>query len=174
MTGPREHPDQPDAYDTLGIEPRFDVDEAAVQRAWLRAAARCHPDRAADPAEAVRRTALLNDARAALLDPERRAETLLRRRGAPGTPDNTLPDGFLAEILEVREGLSEAQEAGNEAGLAAFQEWAAQRRRAYIDDVRRRFASMSEPGRPDEFAGVRRTLNAWRYIERMLEQIRPT
>lgn len=174
MTGQREHPDQPDAYDMLGVEPRFDLDEAAVHRAWLRAAARSHPDRASDPATAVRETALLNDARAVLLDPERRAEALLRRRGATGTPDNTLPDGFLAEILEVRESLSEAQEAGDEAGLAAFQEWATQRRREVIEDVGRRFAAMSEPARPDELAGVRCTLNAWRYIERMLEQIHPS
>jgi hypothetical protein len=50
--------------------------------------------------------------------------------------------------------------------------WALQRRQQHIDTVRAMFASISESPSPETLAAIRRELNAWRYIERMIEQLR--
>ncbi len=161
----------------LGLRPRFDLDEAAVRGAWLERSARAHPDRAADPADAEREAAALNDAKRTLEDPERRAAALLARLGAgPAQPERAeIPPSVLMEFLEVREALDEARAAGDRARVEALRGWAEERRRAHIDVVAALFADALREGpgdaRSDAVRAIRRELAAWRYAERMLEQI---
>ena len=170
MSDPRADP-----FDTLGLPARFDLDPAGVERAYLSRAAACHPDLAGqDPeaaARAARAAAALNDAKAVLLDPESRARALLARRD-PGAPaDRSLPEGFLMDIMQTRLGLEEAIAGGNPADLDPWREWAARERRSAIDRIGGLFAGLGEPPAAEGLAEIRRQLNAWRYIERMLEQI---
>ena len=163
-----------DPFDLLGLEPGFRVDAIALRRAWLERSARLHPDRPGAPADAAARLAAVNRAMKDLSNPESRAAALMRRWGEP--PTNTskaLPPGFLAEMLEVREALEEAQQSGDRALVEAFEATAAAKRREYIES----FGALADRAAPapsrDDLNAMRELLNAWRYIERMLEQIEP-
>lgn len=137
------------------------MDAAAVNRAYLARSAALHPDRAAGDADAPRRMAELNEAKRVIEDPERRANALLARLGGPSKEqDRSLPDGFLMEMMEVRERM----EAEGAAARGTWEAWAKERRREAVEEV----GAMFREGRLGE---VRRRLNAWRYIERMMEQL---
>lgn len=163
--------DPPDPFDLLGIPPTFEVDPSALQRAWLAGSARLHPDRfsagsaAPDEARRLALLAALNQSKAALADPFQRGEALLARLGGPSKEaDKSLPDSFLMEMLEVREQLEEAAASGDSAAIGKWEDWAAEQRR----DAIQRVAGLFKDGALTE---LRRELNAWRYIERMIEQL---
>lgn len=171
-----------DPFDLLGLEARFDLDPAALQRAYLARAALVHPDRDRSAPRTHARpgvpattgepaSARLNEARQTLADPEKRAHALLRRlAGSPLPPDRSMPDGFLAEMLETRERM-EADRARGPAAMDAWHAWAEQRRRGHLQRVAALFAGMASPPAADALAALRRELNAWRYTERLIEQI---
>ncbi|MFG0259012.1 MAG: iron-sulfur cluster co-chaperone HscB C-terminal domain-containing protein [Phycisphaerales bacterium JB041] len=165
-----------DPFETLGLEPCFDLDEADIQRAYLARAAACHPDLVgADPeraADAARLSAALNRARAVLADPEDRAHALLERLGGGTGDQRELPEGFLMEMMETRMEVEAAAESGDAAELHRWREWARTERSRYIERLGGMFADLGAPPAPDAVQEIRRELNAWRYIERMLEQIR--
>jgi curved DNA-binding protein CbpA len=167
----------PDPFETLGLPARFKLAAQDIGRAYLARAAACHPDLAgaggdeALAAAAARTAAALNDARAVLLDPESRARALLARLDPGGASDRTLPEGFLAEIMATRLGLEEAIEGGKPADLDRWREWAAGERGSSIDRIAGLFAGLGDPPAAAGLVEIRRRLNAWRYIERMIEQI---
>lgn len=190
-----------DAFDMLGLPPRFDLEAGAVERAYLARLTAAHPDHAGDePVEASGDepgpdAAGLNAARAVLLDAEQRARALLSRRareaGVDGRrleEDRSLPEGFLPTIMAAREALDAAR-AGAAAGganeLARLRAWAMAERDGHVRRVGALFASMTPPGAGTAVTGagaeaaaalrgVARELNAWRYIERMLAQLDET
>ena len=157
----------------LGLQPAFDLDQAAVERAFLRQAARLHPDHAPDMSQdddsAI---AALNAARDQLLDPERRAGILLDLLGGPApSADKSLPDGFLLEMLETRQAMEDELRADQHDARARWRTWALVRRADFCRALVELFAKA--PGNPAVLATIRRELNAWRYIERMIEQLDP-
>ncbi len=157
-----------DPFSALGLEPGFDLSSGSIERAYLTRAAALHPD-ASDPAEAAeagRRMAALNDARKTLKNPESRARALLAVRGLDEPGDQSLPDGFLEEMLEVRMEIEGAVASGDEGERARWMAWAEERRRGHIDRTRAHFERTDGPA-------VRTELNAWRYIERLIEQLDP-
>ena len=164
----------PDPFDLLAIPPAFNLDAAALHRAWLAGSARLHPDRAeadADEAQRLAMLAALNQSKAILSDPIRRAEALLERRGGPSKEsDKSLPEGFLVEMLEVREQLEEAA-ASDPAEVGKWERWADEQRREAIARVGSLFDAHAAAPRPQTLADIRCELNAWRYIERMIEQL---
>ncbi len=170
-------PGAPDAFDLLGLSPAFDLDSEALRRAWLARSSAAHPDHAGgalDPSALERASAALNDARRTLEDPERRASTLLRRLGGPGEKDDkSLPPELLMEYMEQREILDEAKAGRDPAAIEASRAWARARRLGHIDACSRMFAeALADPNpNPETLRAIRVELNAWRYAERMLEQI---
>jgi molecular chaperone HscB len=166
-----------DPFALLGLPRSFDVDPRALQSAYLKRSAALHPDRFRDPlaqAEAQREAAALNDARAILADDEQRANTLLALLGGPAKEqDKSLPDGFLIEMLEVRQDMEAALASSDANERLRLERWARDRRAQHITAVRELFASISEPDAANapRFAAIRQQLNAWRYIERMIEQL---
>ena len=170
-------PNDLDPYETLGLPRSYEIDPAQVRKAWLSASAELHPDRAgADPldeAEVARRSAAINEARRLLDDPELRADTLLRLLGGPAKEsDKSLPDGFLMAMMETREELEAA--AGDAAELAKLERWAQEQREGYIERIAAGFKHHEATGEAAALTHIRTELNAWRYIERMLEQIHPS
>lgn len=174
----------PDAFDELGLPARFDLTAAQVRSAYLARAAAVHPDHAQGagtglPGEQDGASARLNHARAVLSDPEQRGEALLARLGGPAKEaDRSLPDGFLIEMMEVREQLDASVSAGDSSGVSRWVAWADERRAEHMARVGELFASVSgpaaggaEPKDRTVLTRVRKELNAWRYIERMIEQI---
>lgn len=161
-----------DPFRLFGLPASFDVDPSSVERAWLRLASQLHPDLNSDDEGSQARLAHINEARQILLDPELRANALLGLLGGPSKEsDRSLPDGFLGEMMEVREQAEEARASADGEGWEAFRAWAAARREEHIESVRTLFAALPQSPGPAQLGAIRTELNAWRYIERMLEQL---
>lgn len=158
-----------DPFVLLGLPAGFDLDESEIEQAYLARVALQHPDLVSGDDEAASRAAALNEARRTLLDPERRARALLRKHGG-ATKDDSLPDGFLFEIMEVRSELEEAASSGDAEEIRKWSAWADARREEYLQHVGELFQSLTDPASEDQLGAIRTTLNAWRYIERMIEQ----
>lgn len=98
-----------DHFTLLGLLKGYPLDEAKLERAYLKTSRLVHPDYFGgrpkeEQEQALRHTALLNDAYQTLRDPVRRAEYLLRLLGGKtATADRTTPPCFLSEMLELRE-----------------------------------------------------------------------
>jgi len=168
-----------DPFDVLNLAPRFDLRSADVERAYLAAVGGAHPDAggggggapmgssAADAAE-------INDARRILVDPERRAEALLARLGGPGKDaDRSLPDCFLMEVMELRQQIEADLEAEGSGARARWEAWAQEQREERIASVGALFAGLGDPPDPAQLGAIRTELNAWRYLERLIEQLDP-
>jgi molecular chaperone HscB len=165
-----------DAFDSLGLEPRFNLDAEAIDRAYFARSATLHPDVATNP-DAGREMAALNEARRTLADPEARADALLRRLGGPSREqERGLPEGFLGEIMELRQEIEAALASGDPAQRRRWQAWAAEQRLETIAEVGGLFAALAPGGgpvAPEALRAIRVRLNAWRYIERLIEQLDP-
>lgn len=161
-----------DPFDLLGVPAEFEVDPARIERAWLRLAGQLHPDRVSNDEEAQALLAQINEARQSLLNPELRANVLLHRLGGPTKEqDRSLPEGFLAEMMEVRENAEDARQSGDTARWEGFQKWAGDRRMEHLTKVRQMFGAIRDGSDERVLKSIRTELNAWRYIERMLEQL---
>ncbi len=161
-----------DPFAALGLPRQFDLDRDALLTAWRRTSAQAHPDRAGNDAEAARRTAQINDARQTLEDPESRGNVLLALLGGPTKEENNaLPDGYLMEILELREEMEDAKAAGE--SLEEFEKLAQEQRAQHIAEVGEMFTALNETPNKEALAAIRVELNAWRYVERMIEQLDP-
>ena len=104
-----------DHFSLFGLEPRFAVDDAALESAYRTVQAQVHPDRfaAAGPAErrvAVEWAARANEAIRVLRSPVRRAAYLCERHGAPidAESNTAMPVDFLQQQLAWREALDDA------------------------------------------------------------------
>ncbi|HWB20872.1 MAG TPA: iron-sulfur cluster co-chaperone HscB C-terminal domain-containing protein [Phycisphaerales bacterium] len=181
MTHDAETSTQIDPFALLNLPRTFDLIPAQIQSAYLRLASATHPDLVRDPfanAEAARNSAALNHARQMLLNPESRANALHQLLGGPTKEqNNALPAGFLMDIMEAREQLESAQSTRDPAALRQSESWANAERERYISLVREALADIqvnsSSPDRAGKLAGLRVQLNAWRYIERMIQQLDP-
>lgn len=107
-----------DPFETLGVEPRFDIDDKALAERHRTLSKTLHPDRYSGKPAAERRMALdkaisVNAAWRALRDPVKRAESLLARLGVK-TGELEEPKAspmLLMEMMEVGEELSSAHQA---------------------------------------------------------------
>lgn len=172
-----------DPFATLALAPRFDLDHARIQAAYLQAVGSAHPDASAsagaassggagDPARPD--PATINEARRILADPERRADALLRRLGGPpSAQERGLPEGFLMEVMEVRQQIEADLAADPAAARSRWETWAEQRRAERQQAVAAMFQALADPPAPDALRDIRIQLNAWRYIERLIEQLDP-
>ncbi len=159
-----------DPFALLGLPRTFDLDPAAIRRAHLAAVTRLHPD-AAD--EEPDESAELNRAKQVLMDPERRADALLRLLGGPSKEaDKTLPGGggYLMQMMQTRE---EIESASTDEARQTWRTWAAELRAEYIQRVSELFSRATHSTTPDPavLKEIRVQLNAWRYVERMVEQL---
>ncbi|MFA6045106.1 MAG: DnaJ domain-containing protein [Phycisphaerales bacterium] len=163
----------PNAFEILGLPPAFDVEPARIERAYLRQVASLHPDSSDGDDGDDAKAAALNKARATLLNPERRAQELLAvLGGTPGVAPGALPGGFLMSIMETREEVEAALASGDAAARAKWLAWATTERAAYIASAAGLFSkAAADPSASRQ--QLRETLNAWRYIERLAEQLDP-
>ncbi len=161
-----------DAFAVLGLDRRFDLDEASIEAAFLQRVARAHPDLAGEDASLD--AAALTEARAELTDPERRASVLLGLLGgASASEDDSLPDGFLMEIMELRAEVEEDLGRGGDAARERWESFANERRAAHIRTVGSLFSALGDEPGADALKALRTELNAWRYTERLIEQLDP-
>lgn len=166
-----------DAFDVLGVRPVFDLRREEIGGAYLSLAQRLHPDMARGDADAAARMAEVNQAKRVLENPESRAEALLMRLGGPeASKERSLPEGFLMEMMGVRERVE--QELAGEGGSAqreAWERWSREQREEASRVVGELFgrAEREAGGAKETLREIRVRLNAWRYIERLIEQLEP-
>lgn len=163
-----------DPFGALGLPRRFDLGRDEIERAYLARAAETHPDLVtAGDAGAPGDAGDLNRARQDLADPETRASVLLALLGGPGKEqDRGLPPGFLMEMMEVREQMEAAAGAGDRDQIERWERWAEEQRAGHVRAVAELFAATDASGPdPRTLRSIRERLNAWRYIERMLDQM---
>jgi molecular chaperone HscB len=173
-----------DHFEVFGIERRYPLDLADLERRYKDMTKVLHPDRYARADERARRASLkrsmqLNEAWRTLKDPVRRAEYLLSLSGVEvGAEDGTskrvdgqkvrLPvaPALLMEVMELREGLAEARAAGDHGRVAALAATVRGRREAALRAV----ASVFTQRAPD-LEAIARDLVAVRYYDRFLDEV---
>ena len=134
-----------DYFEVFGLPRALGIDLAALEKTFHELSRRYHPDyfTTAQPAEktqAVRMTALLNDAYRTLRHPVRRVEYLLSLYGFK-SDGSKVPQSLLMEVFEINEQLEEVR-----AGRAGVEE--EDSLRAQIKEKRERFdAEMQQSSR---------------------------
>jgi molecular chaperone HscB len=157
-----------DFFGLFGLEPRFDLDPAALEKAYLERSKDAHPDRfasapAAERAAAVGRAMTLNEAYKTLKRPVARAEYLLARTGQ-GIGDHDKVDvTFLSEVLELREELASARAAAD-LGEVSRLEHAMKARHATL------VAALAPAFAANDLARAKQIVIELRYVARYLEE----
>jgi len=157
-----------DPFALLGLAPAYDVDLAALERAFFERSKALHPDRvasapAAERVAALSRSRALNDAYQLIKKPVSRAEYLLERAGVAIGDNERLEPTFLMEILELREELAEARAAGNVALVEKLQRAMQARRTEALAALPALFAAADLPA-------IKERLILLRYVNRYLEE----
>lgn len=168
-----------DPFDILGLAARFDLAGDEIERAYLRRAASAHPDVGGAQSDEEGSwggdgMSALNAAREALRDPERRANALLARLGGPtAQEERSLPAGYLMEVMETRERVESILREGGAGAREGVAKEAREARSAHERAVAALFASLGDPPEFERLREIRVRLNAWRYVERLIEQLDP-
>jgi molecular chaperone HscB len=162
------NPSSSDPFALLGLPPGYEVDLAALERAFFERSKQLHPDRLASASAGERvaqlsRSRALNDAYQLIKKPVPRAEYLLARAGATIGDNERLDPAFLMEILELREELAEARAAGNTELVAKLQGAMQARRHEALEALPALFAANDLPA-------IKERLILLRYVHRYLEE----
>ena len=162
-------------FSTLALPARFDLDAAVIERAYLSGLQTAHPDAGGCQDDAPEHdAAALNHARSVLLDSEQRAVALLDVLGGPSAAScKDLPEGFLMEMMTRREEIEEELARGEQDARSRWESWAREERSQYTSDAQALFEAHAMDSTPEKRTQIRVLLNAWRYIERLIEQLDP-
>ncbi|MCK6446548.1 MAG: hypothetical protein L6Q99_09170 [Planctomycetes bacterium] len=171
----------PTPFEVFGLEPGLTVDGAALKRRLIELSRRMHPDFFATGGDelrelAERNTAELNRAYEVLANELERADWLVRALGGPDErTERALPQAFLMEVLEWNESLEEARRSpASPTARRALESLAAalaKERERQVAHLRAALVPTPERGSP-RLAEARKELNALRYVERTLGEIR--
>lgn len=112
-----------DFFGVLGMPVRYAMDRETLEQAYLARAQAVHPDRFAAADSGQRRAAMecssrVNEGYRVLRNPVQRAEYLVKLGGTdldssdPNTGAPAMGQGFLIEMIEQREAVEQAREAG--------------------------------------------------------------
>ena len=152
----------------LGLSPAYEVDLAALERAFFERSKALHPDRmagatAGERVAALTRSRALNDAYQLIKKPVPRAEYLLARAGVAIGDNERLDPRFLMEILELREELAAARAADDTPLVTQLAATMQARRGEALGALPALFAA-------GDFAAIKERLILLRYINRYLEE----
>jgi molecular chaperone HscB len=165
-----------DPFETLGLEPRFNLDLRALEQRHRDLSKALHPDRYTGAPAAERRLSLgraidVNEAFRALRDPIRRAEALVKRAGvAVGeTAEPAAPPALLMEMMEVREELSDAARAKDLQGILRLGAAMTARQDATIARLAQSFDDAA--AEPQKISAALPLLGELRYVRRFLDEV---
>lgn len=165
----------PDFFELLGVDRRFAVDVAELERNYRERSKEVHPDRhvgkdAAERVKALQATMRLNEAIAALKRPASRAEYLLSLYGVSIGDNERIEPALIMEILDAREELAEAKVLEDQDKLDELEEDMQDRRDATLERIAALYGELAEPPSPDQLEAVKRQVILLRYVDRYLEQ----
>lgn len=161
-----------DHFERLGLPRRFSLDAAALEREYLARSRQLHPDyhqlgTTAEQSASVELTAALNEAYTTLKDPFRRAEYLLKLDGGPSASElKDIPAEFLEEMLELRMEIAELEPDSPEA--LAMEKRLVERRDALLKQI----GELLEGSTPTSLPDCRRLLNATKYVNNLIRDLR--
>ena len=168
-----------DYFHRLGLPRRFALDAGELERAYLARSRAVHPDfhlagSSADLNASLELSAAVNEAYNTLRDPFARAEHLLALEGGPTAAEHRdMPMAFLAEMLDLREQIETARQAGGLDTLAA--DFAARYDGliATVGDLFRRCETVApdSPDRANLLKQVRASLNAAKYVRGLIRDL---
>lgn len=163
----------PTHFERLGLPRRFRLDAADLERNYLARSREVHPDFTGNDPASLRESAALNEAYATLRDPFRRAEYLLVVEGGPSAADvKQMPAAFLEEMLELRMLIEEVRQAGGPE-RKAMEADLARRRDGLLEEAAAQFDRLAGTAdRAAVLAAVRQTLNAAKFIQGLLRDLR--
>jgi molecular chaperone HscB len=158
-------------FERLGLPRRFRFDAAELERNYLAKSREVHPDFTGNDPASLPDSAALNEAYATLRDPFRRAEYLLTLEGGPTASEvKQMPAEFLEEMLDLRMRIEEVKQThGSE--RAAMEADLARRRDGLLEEAAKQFDGLAA-NRSATLAAVRQTLNATKFIQGLLRDLR--
>lgn len=170
-------------FDRLGLPRRYDLDAAAIERAYLERSRAMHPDyhqlgSSAEQRVSLEMTSLLNLAYTTLKNPVQRADYLLSLQGGPSASEHKqMSPAFLEEMLDLRMTIQEMREEGPFAvGLANLEAKLESRRAAALAALATGFAHLDaltdEARRLSQRQRLRQTLNEMKYLDGLLADLR--
>lgn len=178
-------PDAPTHFERLGLPVRFALDLDEIERNYLERSRAIHPDfhqlgSSSEQRVSMELTAALNDAYATLRQPYRRAEYLLTLQGGPSAAEvKEMAPAFLEEMLELRMEIEELRESGSadSPGRLTMEQQLTRRGAALIEELNLHFGrleklSRDDLGRRGVLVQVRQVLNAAKYIQGLLRDLR--
>jgi molecular chaperone HscB len=167
-----------DPFETLGVEPKFELEPATLELRHRELSRVVHPDRHAGAPPSSRRVALsraieANQAFAELRDPVRRAEALLRRYGATVEEGREKPANplLLMELLELGEGIATARRARDRAALERQTTDLRAREQAAVEALSAAFRELeagAAPAEPTQRAVEQ--IGILRFLRRLLDE----
>ena len=168
-----------DYFEILGVERRYHVTAEELERRFHDKSRQLHPDRhmKADANTRVKTalaTSELNQAYRALRDPVRRAEYLLGLYGIKLTDErdgHKVAPAFLMEMLELREALGEAKEAGDVAKVKSLAAEVRERRDAATAEIEAGFSRYEASGDAQVLRAVADAMIGERYFRRFLDDV---
>jgi molecular chaperone HscB len=161
-----------DHFDRLGLPRRFSLDPAAIEREYLARSRALHPDyhrlgSSAEQAASTELSAGLNEAYTTLKDPFKRAEYLLKLDGGPSASElKDVPPEFLEEMLDLR--MEIAGLTPDSPAAAALERQLADRKDALLTRV----GALLEGTSPSRLTEARRLLNATKYVQNLIRDLR--
>jgi molecular chaperone HscB len=158
-------------FERLGLPRRFRLDAAELERNYLAKSREVHPDFTGNDPVSLAESAALNEAYSTLRDPFRRAEYLLTMEGGPLAGEaKQMPPEFLEEMLDLRMRIEEVKEGPDRSAMEAD---LARRRDGLLDAAAKQFDRLADAAdRADVLTAVRRTLNATKFIQGLLRDLR--
>jgi molecular chaperone HscB len=171
-------PSSSNAFELLGLPPRFDVDSAQLEAAFFERTKELHPDRfatapAAERVAVLSKSRALNDAYQVLKRDASRAEYLLAREGLTIGDNERIDPALVMDILEEREELALQRQQGDYAGVSRLQTVMRGRRSDALAQVKTLFReadALAGNDRVAKLADIKAQLILLRYVERYLEE----
>ncbi|HEY1188340.1 MAG TPA: Fe-S protein assembly co-chaperone HscB [Gemmata sp.] len=169
-----------DHFHRLGLQRRFNVDGAELERAYLTRSRMVHPDyhlagASSDLNASLELSAALNEAYNNLRDPFLRAEHLLALEGGPSAAEQKqVPAAFLAEMLDAREEIETAK--GDPAETERLEAAFGARFNKLLIEAGAEFERLATlpanvPERANLLARIRGLLNAARYVRGLVRDL---
>jgi len=165
-----------DPFNTMGLPPRFDLDPADLEARYRELSKVLHPDRHAQKPAGERRLSLgkaveVNEAYRVLKDDLSRASALLALKGHAVAEGKEPPADpmFLMEVMELREGLSEARKTGDLDRVGVLGEKVAAMQRETATQMAEAFVALEGEG--TDIGAVAALLGRLRYYRRFLDEV---
>lgn len=169
-----------DPFELLGVERRFDLDLATLEKTHRELSRALHPDKHASAGASERRAVLekaasVNEAWRTVRDPIKRAEALFALAGIKVGEDNEPKStpAFLMDVLEQRESLSDARAAKDLVKVHAIGDAMGKRANETEHELAQGFAAVAASA--SDRSAVEKLLpllGELRFYKRFLEEVR--